>query len=197
MGFETSHDRPLAALAAWAAIEGAPVRGHHSGPYVPPIAPDPPDREDVAADLGELCVGILRGVVLGEDLSTVRHRLSPDLITWSPHLFAVTRDQLLRSIGEADAAGERLPPTAGETLSEVSLDVVDLSATQGRVYAEWRLTVRFTSAEFIDDDLLIEPTGRLLETAGIQVVSFDGDAVVAVHCYYDDLALFEQLIMSR
>jgi hypothetical protein len=193
MGLEASHHRPLAALAAWAAIEGAPVRGQSSVPYVPPIAPDRHDRQDVAADLGELCVGILRGVLLGEDVSPVRHRLAHDLVTWSPHLFAVTRDQLLGSIDTAETADE----TPGETLSEVALDVIHVSAVHGRVYVEWRLTARFTNAEFIDDDLLIEPTGRLLETAGIQVVSFDGDDVVAVHCYYDDLALFEQLIMSR
>lgn len=189
MGLGASHHRPLAALAAWAAIAGAPVGGQSSGPYVPPIAPDRRDRDDVANDLDELCVGILRGVLLGEDLSPVRHRLAPDLVTWSPHLFAVTRDQLLSSIDVAEMPGE--------TLSEVVLDVIDVSAASGRGYAEWRLTARFTSAEFINDDLLIEPTGRLLETAGIQVVSFDGDVVVAVHCYYDDLALFEQLIMSR
>lgn len=189
MGLEASHHRPLAALAAWAAIEGAPAVRQNPGPYVPPIAPDRRDREDVAADLRVLCVGILRGVLLGEDFSPVRHRLARDMVTWSPHLFAVTRDQLLSNVDVAE--------TAGGTLSEVELEVIDVGAVRGRVYVEWRLTARFTSPEFIGDDLLIEPTGRLLETAGVQMVSFDGDDVVAVHCYYDDLALFEQLIMSR
>jgi hypothetical protein len=77
------------------------------------------------------------------------------------------------------------------------LDVTHMSATQARVFVEWRLTARFTSPAFIDNDLLIEPSGRLLETAGVEVVVFAGDHVVAVNCYYDDLALFEQVITSR
>jgi hypothetical protein len=187
MGLDLPHRRPLAVLAARAAIEGASVRGLRTGPYAPP-AIGPASREHVPADVGELCVGILRGVLLGEDLSRVHNRLAPDLVAWSPHLFAVSRDQLLSRGDAADGAGA--------TLTEVALDVTDVRAIHDRVYVEWRLTARFTSPEFIDDNLLIEPTGRLLETAGIQVVSFRGDVVVAVHCYYDDLALFEQLITS-
>ena len=187
MGLDVPHRRPLAVLAARAAIEGANVRSLRTGPYAPP-ATGHGSREHVAADVGELCVGILRGVLLGEDFSAVRKRLAPDLVTWSPHLFAVSRDQLLSSVDAVDVVGE--------TLTEVALDVTDIRSIHDRVYVEWRLTARFTSAEFIDDDLMIEPTGRLLETAGIQVASFIGDDVVAVHCYYDDLALFEQLLTS-
>ena len=54
---------------------------------------------------------------------------------------------------------------------------------------EWRLTGRFTNAGFIEDDLLLEPTGRLVETAGVLVVAFEDDRVVWVHCFYDDLAV--------
>ncbi len=83
------------------------------------------------------------------------------------------------------------------SLSEVALEVTNIGVAQPRVFLEWRLTARFTSPGFIDDHHSIEPTGRLLETAGLQVVTFNRDLVVSVHCYYDDLALFEQLITSR
>ena len=188
MGLDVPYRRPLAVLAARAAVDGASVRGLRTGPYAPPSSGHG-GCDHAAADVGELCVGILRGVLLGEDFSPVRKRLASDLVTWSPHLFAVSRDQLLSSVDAVDVVGE--------TLTEVALDVTDIRAIHGRVYVEWRLTARFTSPEFIDDDLLIEPTGRLLETAGIEVVSFSGEEVVAVHCYYDDLALFEQLVTSR
>jgi hypothetical protein len=63
-----------------------------------------------------------------------------------------------------------------------------------RVYVEWRLTGRFANPCFVVDDLLIEPTGQLVETSGVLVTTFVGGRIGAVHCYYDDLALLEQLL---
>jgi hypothetical protein len=189
MGLDVPHRRPIARLAARGAISGAVERDWHAGPYAPPATVVDDGLEHVAADVGDLCVRILRGVLLGEDLSRVQHHLAPHVVTWSPHLFTVSRDQLLTSVGAAQLAGE--------TLSEVMLDVTHISAAQPHVYVEWRLTARFTSPGFIDDDLLIEPTGRLMETAGVEVVTFKSNQVVSVRCYSDDLALLEQLIASR
>lgn len=188
MGLDVPHRRPLARLAAQGAIQGATVRDWHVGPYAPPVARLGVEMAP-ASDVVELCVATLRGILLGEDLSPIRGRLATDLVTWSPHLFAVTRDQLFTRIVEAEVMGE--------TLSEVSLDITDLAVVSPRVFLEWRLTARFTSPGFIEDDLLIEPTGRLLETAGVEVVTFSGDQIVALRCYYDDLALLEQLMSSR
>lgn len=189
MGLDVPYRRPLAKLAARSAIQGTLVRDWHTGPYAPPASAAGDDLGPVAADVGDLCVQVLRGILLGEDLTRVRGHLATDVITWTPHFFAVSRDQLLTSIDATEFEGD--------TLSEVALEVTHTCVDQARVYVEWRLTARFTSPGFIDDDLLIEPTGRLLETAGVEVVTFTGDQVTAVHCYYDDLALLEQLITSR
>ena len=189
MGLDVPHRRPLAQLAASGAIHGAVERNWHTGPYAPPITTVADDLEHASDDVADLCVDLLRGVLLGEDLTRVRRHLAPDVVTWSPHLFAISRDQLFTTIDAAELVGE--------TLTEVALDVTHVSSTHARVYVEWRLTARFTSPGFINDDLLIEPTGRLLETAGVEVVMFARNRVVSVHCYYDDLALLEQLITSR
>jgi hypothetical protein len=189
MGLEVPNDRPVARLAARSAIQGTIARDWHVGPYAPPAPRVDEGLEHVDVEVAALCTTVLRGLLLGEDLAPVRRWLAPDVTTWSPHLFAVSRDQLLTSIDAADLAGE--------TLSEVGLEVTGVAAGPSSVYVEWRLSARFTSPGFIDDDLLIEPTGRLLETAGVEVVTFAGDTVVSVRCYYDDLALFEQLITSR
>lgn len=188
MGLDVPHRRPLARLAARGAIQGITVRDGEAGPYAPPATVVDDDFEPVAADVGGLCVAILRGILFGEDLWPIRRQLAPDLVTWSPHLFAVTRDQLLTGIDAAELAGE--------ALTEVTLDVTHVSAARARVFVEWRMSARFTGPGFIDDDLLVEPTGRLLETAGVEVVQFARGLVVSVHCYCDDLALFEQVIAS-
>jgi hypothetical protein len=189
MGLVVPHRRPLARLAARSAIDGVEVPERHVGPYVPPMAVVEERLDQVAADVRDLCIQILRGVLLGEDLLPVRCRLATDLITWSPQLFAVSRDQLLMNLNFAELEGEML--------SEVVLDVTNITAAQPRVFLEWKLAARFTSSGFIDDNLMLEPTGRLLETAGLQVVTFDRDVVVSVHCYYDDFALLEQMITPR
>jgi len=65
-----------------------------------------------------------------------------------------------------------------------------------RVHLEWRLTARFSHPCFVDDDLLVEPTGRLVETAGVMIATIDDGMITAAHCYYDDLALLEQLVSA-
>jgi ketosteroid isomerase-like protein len=65
-----------------------------------------------------------------------------------------------------------------------------------RVHLEWRLTARFSHPCFVDDDLLVEPTGRLVETAGVMVATIDDGMITAAHCYYDDFALLEQIVAA-
>lgn len=189
MGLEVPNRRPLAKLAARSAIEGTHVRDWHTGPYAPPATVEEYGLGQLPVHAGDVCVQILRGLLLGEDLTRVRAHLASDIVAWSPHLFATCRDQLLMSMDVEELNGD--------TLTEVTLEASHVGVIPPRVYVEWRLTARFTSPGFIDDDLMIEPTGRLLETAGFEVVTFRGEHATSVHLYYDDLALLEQLLTSR
>jgi hypothetical protein len=191
-GFEIPLERPLARLAAQACIGGAEVP-HPSSSYAPPLQADDADRANVPDDAGDVCHGILRGLLLGDDLSPVRGRLAPEVVAWSPSLFVTSRDLLLVRIAARRPVPEE---AAGHSLSEVSLVVTSTVSARSLVCAEWRLTARFTAPAFVDDDLMIEPTGRLLETAGALVVAFHLGVVASIRCYHDDLALLEQLIAS-
>jgi predicted ester cyclase len=51
-----------------------------------------------------------------------------------------------------------------------------------------------TGPLFIDDDVVIEPTGRRLHLSGATVAEFDGDRICAFRSYFDDLALVEQAL---
>lgn len=188
MGLEVSHGRPLARLVARAMTDAPPARRVSRRPYAPPAATFARGRDRVGEADGQLCEQILRALLVGDDLIALEDRLAPDLVAWSPHLFTVSRDELLIAVHDDELGGD--------TLTEVSVDVTNADASPPRVYVEWRLTGRFTNAEFIEDDLLLEPTGRLVETAGVLVVAFEDDRVVWVHCYYDDLALLEQLVAT-
>lgn len=114
--------------------------------------------------------------------------MAHDVVVWSPTIFATSREEVmaaLRNLADRD-----------DTLTEVQVMVDAVDVAGQRVYLEWRLTGRFTNPCFVDDDLMIEPTGRLVETSGIQVATFRGGRFTNVHCYYDDLSLLEQLVAT-
>ena len=190
MGLEVSPGRPLARLVARAMTDAPPARHRSRRPYAPPAVTVARDRDDdrVGAAAIHVCERILRALLVGDDLTVIGDRLAPDMVAWSPHLFTMSRDQLLMALHDDDLGGD--------TLTEVTVDVTNADASPPRVYVEWRLTGRFTNPGFIEDDLLLEPTGRLVETAGVLVVAFEDNRVVWVHCYYDDLALLEQLVAT-
>jgi hypothetical protein len=128
---------------------------------------------------------LLRAVLVGERIDELEDRLAPEVVVWSPVHYSSSRAELL--VGLHD-------PSDDDTLSEVVIESTSMDVALPRVYLEWRLTARFSHPCFIDDDLLVEPTGRLVETAGILVSTLANDVIISAHCYYDDSALLEQLV---
>ena len=52
----------------------------------------------------------------------------------------------------------------------------------------------YSPAGFLNDDVLIEPSGAPVEAAGVLAATFEQDLVVRIHCYYDRLAILEQVL---
>ena len=187
--------RPLARLVVRAAAGGQPARARrHAPPYSPPES----GRAPPAATLGheqlervQLAEWVLFGLLAHrlddtKPVPSAVEAMASDVVVWSPAVCATSRDEAVADLGLGDEDDDALTDVRVEVLAT---DVVD-----ERVYLEWRLTARFTNACFIDDDLLVEPTGRLVETSGVQVATFRGGMLTRVNCYYDDLALLEQLV---
>ncbi len=187
MAFGTTPGGPLARLMV-TALEGRPAdRVWRRAPYVPPS--DPPAPEDIGSVPStrlDLCKQLLRCTLTDESFDLVVDRLRSDIVVWTPVSCSRGRGELLGSAHEFGS----------DALTEATVEILNAQSARSRVYMEWRLSGRFSEPCFIDDDLLIEPTGRLVETAGVIVVSFDGDEVASVHCYFDDLGVLEQLVTS-
>lgn len=198
MALHVSPGRPLARLVVGAARGERPSRpGWHYPTYAPssggtaptalPVAAPPPDDESYLDRVARmLVVGILDS--LPDDSSQpadLEQAMDPDVVAWSPAFLTTSREQLVATIHGGDE---------DDTLTDVQVSILSSDVVGERVYTEWRLTGRFTNPCFVDDDLLIEPTGRLVETSGIQVTTFRGRQVVHLSCYYDDLAILEQLV---
>jgi hypothetical protein len=122
------------------------------------------------------------------DTTTVRSALGnleacldEQVVTWSPSMCTTTRTELVSALANGDDA-----------MSDVSVTVVDLVVSGRDVHAEWVMAARFTRAAFLDDDILVEASGRTLQSAGMTVLGFVGPRVGSIRCYYDGLALLEQ-----
>ncbi len=194
MGLEVSPGRPISRLVVGALSGQVRQQSSRRSPYVPPAVA----ASDTALGLAGAassetvvrCTELLKAMLTNEaaDLGPWERWISPDVVVWSPMCFASSRAELMLGLHDADGGDD--------TLTEVVIDVVDVDVTEHRVHLEWRLAARFSRPCFIDDDLLVEPTGRLVETAGVLVATFVDDLLVAAHCYYDDLALLEQLVSA-
>lgn len=194
MGFEVAPRRPLALMIVGAFAGRRPRTGHRgSTSYAPPsrvVAAEPTDSSGEAiAAIEAQCIRILRGLLLGERLTDLANDLAPDVVVWCPTLYATSREPVLESL-EIESA-------AGNTITEVSVSVTNFDFVSPHGYLEWRLTGRFTNPCFVDDDLMVEPNGRLLETAGVMVITLASGQAVEVHCYHDDLALLEQMMAAQ
>lgn len=125
---------------------------------------------------------VLRAGLCGEvdDLSSL---LTEDVIGWTPNL-------TVSSLAEAKAMfGER-----DEMLSNIELDVRSVDIVGDKVFAEWQVAADHSGPVAIDEDLVVEPTGRRIRLAGVLVAEFRDDRIAAFRAYFDDLALMEQIL---
>ena len=63
-------------------------------------------------------------------------------------------------------------------------------------YLRWSASGRFSRAGFLNDDVLIEPSGRTIDVAGASVVAYVRGRPACMSCYYDSLAVLEQVLMD-
>jgi hypothetical protein len=168
---------------------GAARRGRSWASVLPPITTT--DRGCVASagDTRRCEVAVLLTVgLLGDppdpaSIGELEQRLDPHVVTWTPSIHLSSRDSLIAALGNADdaIAGVRVTPTAS-------------LAAPDHVYLEWTIAGTFRRAGFLNDDVLIEPSGAPVEAAGVLAATFEQDHVVRIHCYYDRLAILEQVL---
>ena len=109
--------------------------------------------------------------------------VTDDVVGWSPTLLVRSRAELLGAVGGRE-----------NTFSAIDVEVRALDELGDKAIAEWHVAADHTGPLFVDDDLVIEPTGRRLHLSGATVAEFDGDRICAFRSYFDDLALLEQAL---
>jgi hypothetical protein len=63
-----------------------------------------------------------------------------------------------------------------------------------RVYAEWVIEADHTGPLVLDDDVVLDATGRHVELAGCSVADFREGKISSFRTYFDDLSMIEQIV---
>ena len=190
-------ERALAEIAADAVREGGARRSDISTRpwrFPPPdvAVPDLP-RVDIP---GTAClptsdpirrrlVHAIAAAVVG-DADSLHEILTEDAIGWSPTLAYTCREEAETAVREADA-----------TLLVERFDIDTVHWSPPVAFAEWRLTSRLAEPILVGDDVLIEPSDQPIRLPGASLVAFRHDRVLAVHSYFDDAALIEQVMLEN
>ena len=115
------------------------------------------------------------------DVSVLEEIFGKDITIWSPGRLLMSRDELIDELRKRDQA-----------FSNFQVEIMSLDLAGNRGYAEWVATADHT-ADLVDGDLVIEASGTPITVYGMTVASFDGDRIVALRQYWDELSLLTDL----
>jgi hypothetical protein len=179
-------DRPLALPRL-----GVAGRTRGSTPMVPSLVGEPepldprPGRRRTHSDVARFLTYALLAEArrVREVVPEVEASVDERVRVWSPSLCADSRTSLVSALLESDDA-----------ITDVVVSIVGETSTRSVVLVEWHLEGLFNNAGFVNDDLLIEPSGRMVEATGVLVIEFAGGRASQIRCYYDALGFLEQVI---
>src|SRR6476646_11219977 len=116
------------------------------------------------------------------DLATL---FTDDVVGWSPY----ATDSGLTALAELSA----LRDIAFSNVVILSRGVDEVG---NRVYAEWLIEADHTGPLVLDEDVVLEATGRHVQLAGVSVADFREGKIRSFRTYFDDLSLSEQIVES-
>ena len=114
------------------------------------------------------------------DLGTL---FTEDVVGWSPYasvsgLTALSELSTLREIA----------------FSNVAIVLRGVDEVGNRVYAEWLIEADHTGPFVLDEDVVVDATGRHVQLAGVSVADFREGKIRSYRTYFDDLSMLEQIV---
>jgi ketosteroid isomerase-like protein len=114
------------------------------------------------------------------DLETL---FTHDVVGWSPY-----------------AAVSGLPALAAlaalreEAFSNVVITFRGLDEVGNKAFAEWLVEADHTGLLVLDEDSVLEATGRHVQLPGVTVADFRDGKIRSFRTYFDDISLIEQIV---
>jgi ketosteroid isomerase-like protein len=106
-----------------------------------------------------------------------------DVVGWSPYATVSG----LTALAELSALREI-------AFSNVVILLRGVDEVGNRAYAEWLIEADHTGPLVLDDDVVVEPTGRHVQLAGVSVADFREGKIRSYRTYFDDLSMLEQIV---
>ena len=114
------------------------------------------------------------------DLGTL---FTDDVVGWSPYATVSG----LTALAELSALREI-------AFSNVVILLRSVDEVGNRVYAEWLIEADHTGPLVLDEDVVLEATGRHVQLAGVSVADFREGKIRSFRTYFDDLSMIEQIV---
>ena len=114
------------------------------------------------------------------DLGTL---FTDDVVGWSPYATVSG----LTALAELSALREI-------AFSNVVILLRGVDEVGNRVYAEWVIEADHTGPLVLDEDVVLEATGRHVQLAGVSVADFREGKIRSFRTYFDDLSMIEQIV---
>jgi hypothetical protein len=106
-----------------------------------------------------------------------------DVVGWSPYATVSG----LAGLAELSALRDL-------AFSNVVILLRGVDEVGNRVYAEWVIEADHTGPLVLDDDVVLDATGRHVLLAGVSVADFREGKISSFRTYFDDLSMIEQIV---
>ena len=114
------------------------------------------------------------------DLGTL---FTDDVVGWSPYATVSG----LTALAELSALREI-------AFSNVVILLRGVDEVGNKAFAEWLIEADHTGPLVLDDDVVLEATGRHVQLAGVSVADFRDGKIRSFRTYFDDVSLIEQIV---
>jgi ketosteroid isomerase-like protein len=114
------------------------------------------------------------------DLGTL---FTDDVVGWSPYAAVSGLDALAALSALRDVA-----------FSNVVILYRGLDEVGNKAFAEWVIEADHTGPLVLDDDAVLEATGRHVQLPGVTVADFRDGKIRSYRTYFDDVSLIEQIV---
>ena len=130
----------------------------------------------------EVLSGALEAEIGGAsiDLETL---FTDDVVGWSPYVSVSGLTALAALAALREAA-----------FSNVVITFRGLDEVGNKAFAEWLVEADHTGPLVLDEDSVLEATGRHLQLPGVTVADFRDGKIRSFRTYFDDLSLIEQIV---
>lgn len=133
---------------------------------------------------GAVLTRALEAAITG-DVEALPEVFTDDVSGWSPNMLVTSLDELTELVGEREDA-----------LNDVSVQVDGLDVTGNKGFVEYRVSARFSGPFVVDDELTIEPNGRVLIVGACMAADFSDGKISAFRNYFDNVTLLGQMVAT-